>query len=135
MSSEDWRTVMLALIAFIGGPYLMFRLERIKSQGNRTEQKAEAVKSELKVATKDQNEKLDSLANVGDATHSLVNSNMGTQLELNLVTARRLAAVTGDPADAEIARKAEKALADHNSKQAKVDSRAEADLRRAVENV
>lgn len=51
--------------------------------------------------------KLNKLEKVGEATHILVNSNMGVQLKLNALTSQRLAEMTKAPEDilsAEIAK-------------------------------
>jgi len=55
-------------------------------------------------------------------THTLVNSNQGTQLKLHAGTAKRLAILSNDPVDAEIAKQAEAAVADHEKAQGTVDA-------------
>lgn len=61
------------------------------------------------------------IGKVSDATHTLVNSAMGAQLKVAAIAMRRVADLTRDPADTEAASVAEKALADHEAKQARVD--------------
>lgn len=58
---------------------------------------------------------------VADATHTLVNSNMGVALREKSIYARRVADLTRDDADKKLADEADKLLADHNARQAKVD--------------
>lgn len=62
------------------------------------------------------------LAKVADATHTLVNKNMGTQLRLSAAFAKRVANLTNDPQDILIAREAETQSREHESQQAKVDA-------------
>lgn len=66
--------------------------------------------------------KLDAIAETGDKTHILVNSNMGVQLKIAAVALRRLAS-SGNPEDVAAAELAEKLLREHESKQASVDRR------------
>lgn len=69
-------------------------------------------------------EKLDVLIKVGDATHGLVNSAMGTQKRLLAVTARALADKPGATvADKKAATEAERDSASHDEKQAAVDAK------------
>lgn len=70
--------------------------------------------------------KLDRIAETGEKTHTLVNSNMGAQLRLVATTSRRLSQLTNEPVDIEAAELAEKLLKDHDAKQAVVD-RSQAD--------
>jgi hypothetical protein len=65
--------------------------------------------------------KLDDLGKVAAATHTLVNSNMGTQLKLNAIMARRLSDLTKSPVDVEAALEAEKLYAAHMQNQDVVD--------------
>jgi len=71
--------------------------------------------------------KIDEAAKVAKDTHTLVNSNMGVQLQLNASVTKRLADVTKDPIDKEAALSAARLYADHLGKQAIVDSRQSAD--------
>lgn len=66
--------------------------------------------------------KLDSIASTAEKTHTLVNSQMGYQLKMHATVTRRLAAITGDPADKEAAGQAEQLLKEHDEKQATVDA-------------
>lgn len=74
-------------------------------------------------ATRDTAAKLDGLALVADKTHSLVNSNMGTQLRISAVALRRIADLTNEGEDKNIADAAEALLAEHLAKQAQADAR------------
>lgn len=68
------------------------------------------------------NHRLGKIAETGEKTHTLVNSNMGVQLRLHAVTSRRLADVLNTPETEEIAQLAAKMLEEHESKQATVDA-------------
>lgn len=67
--------------------------------------------------------KLNAIAKTGEQVHTLVNSNMGTQLKLNAISLRRLATITSDPVDVDAAMLAEKLLKEHDAKQAAVDAK------------
>lgn len=67
------------------------------------------------------NLRLGKIAKVADQTHTLVNSAMGYQLQLNAVSTRRLAILTNSPVDVQAAALAERALKEHEEKQAVVD--------------
>jgi hypothetical protein len=71
--------------------------------------------------------RLDGLAVSTDKIHVLVNSNMGVQLRISSTALRRIADLTKDPADVRIADEAERLAMDHESKQHKVDVKAEAE--------
>lgn len=93
-------------------------------------QVAEKVKTTMEENTKQQNEKLnavvkttEAIQKVGKTTHALVNSNMGIQLELNAILARRLAKSTRVPADAKIADAAEAKYKEHMSTQTIIDNK------------
>jgi hypothetical protein len=62
------------------------------------------------------------IAKVAESTHTLVNSNMGIQLELNMAVTGRLAAITKDPMDIEAAKLAKDNYLSHQMKQSIVDS-------------
>jgi hypothetical protein len=59
---------------------------------------------------------------VADKTHTLVNSQMGEQLRIRLVSAQALWEVTKKPEHLKLLDDAKTALADHNRKQAEVDA-------------
>lgn len=94
--------------------------------------KADEVKRDLAKATVKTEAKLEVMGKVAAETHVLVNGNMSAQLELNASVTRRLAALTKEPADEEIATKAEKAYRDHEAKQAKVDAQTTPSAERTV---
>ena len=71
--------------------------------------------------------KLDKLAINSDKIHTLVNSNMGVQLRISASALRRVAEYSKDPQDIRIAEEAERLATDHESKQHKVDAKADAD--------
>jgi hypothetical protein len=72
-------------------------------------------------ATKVVEEKTDRNAQVIDNTHTLVNSQMGAQLQLNATATQALANATHDPVHVAAAQVAQAALTDHNARQAVVD--------------
>ncbi len=61
---------------------------------------------------------------IGIDTHTLVNSNMGVQLELTAAVSKRIASMTKDPEDIKASQLADVKLKDHIEKQAAVDERA-----------
>lgn len=65
--------------------------------------------------------KVQTISKSADATHILVNSNMGAQLKLGAELARWKAVKTGQKLDIEAADEAERLWADHEAKQAIVD--------------
>lgn len=67
--------------------------------------------------------KLNKIGKVADATHTLVNSNMGVQLRLTAAVSRRLAALTRNKSDLAAAELADKMLMEHEDKQATVDAK------------
>lgn len=78
--------------------------------------------------TATQNEKLEEIHKVateakktGEDVHTLVNSNMGTQLRISMVALRRVAELTNHPDDKAAAELAEKSYHDHQNKQTIVD--------------
>jgi hypothetical protein len=84
--------------------------------------KVEEVAAVLEQSTIVSDAKLDSLALVSSATHTLVNNNMAIQLKLNAAVTRRLANITKNSSDVEAAELAEKLVAEHEAKQAIVDA-------------
>lgn len=61
------------------------------------------------------------LEKIARDTHTLVNSNNGTQLKIQAATAKRLAAVTGSAVDIAESKQADSALKDHIAAQKVVD--------------
>lgn len=97
-------------------------------EGNRTISQLEVaarqvkqVKESLAASDEQLHSRLDEMAATGQATHVLVNSNMGEQLKLNALLSRRMADLTKIPEDIQAAKCAEAKLQDHESKQAMVD--------------
>lgn len=76
--------------------------------------------------------KLDVITKTGDAVHTLVNSNFGVQLNIAAIALRRVADLTKEPSDIKAANIADKALADHESRQAVVDSEEKTDEKARV---
>jgi hypothetical protein len=69
------------------------------------------------------NKKVDEAQKVNDATHILVNSNMGIQLKIAMGLANRLAKITKTPEDMADAIETKRIYDDHMNKQSIVDSR------------
>jgi hypothetical protein len=69
------------------------------------------------------NKKVDEAKSVNDATHILVNSNMGIQLKIAMGLANRLAKITKSPEDIADAVETKRIYDDHMKKQAVVDAR------------
>ena len=84
---------------------------------------AKKVKTTLAETTAETTKQIAHLTVVGEATHTLVNSNMGAQLRISAVALRSLADITKKPRDVAIADEAERLLADHMAKQAVVDEK------------
>jgi len=66
--------------------------------------------------------KVEAITKTNQQIHTLVNSNMGVQLEISAVFARRIAVMTKDPEDLRAADLAETYLREHQAKQGIVDS-------------
>jgi len=84
--------------------------------------KVSQVASDLEHSTTATDKKLDALAIVAEATHTLVNSNMAVQLKLTAELSRWKADQTNDPEHILAAEHAERLLKEHEHKQALVDS-------------
>ncbi len=113
-----------AFTAWIG--YLMARLnKKADDAAEKVHQVAVAtteVKNTLAQSTDGFNHKLDSIAEIADKTHTLVNSAMGTQLRLHAETAEALASEQPhNKVFAAAAKEAKKLLKEHEAKQRIVD--------------
>jgi Na+-translocating ferredoxin:NAD+ oxidoreductase RnfG subunit len=89
--------------------------------------KAEEVKQALAKSEDSTTQKLNGLAKVAKATHTLVNSNMEIELKDNAELKRWKADRTGLPEDIRAAELAEAKYRDHQTKQAEVDIQATLD--------
>lgn len=106
--------------------YLHFK----ENRKNLIEVKETVAHTTSETATKldDTATKLDDMAKVGDATHTLVNNNMGIQLRLNVVALGRIKELThDDPEDVAAWNEAVRLLRDHEAKQRLVDEVKERD--------
>lgn len=118
--------VVLALagIAVIG--WLAYQVRNLdRNQGSRADVAAadvDDVRRTLRAATSASDIKLSDLADVARATHALVNSSMATQLYINMVVTRRLADLTGEPADVAAAGAASRLYDEHQGRQAVADA-------------
>jgi len=145
LADSDLVQISTAFIALVGTcfsgfmAYLMAKLNVKATQAAEMVQvaavKVAAVKVALDKTTLATDEKLNGLANVAKATHTLVNSNMGAQLLLNATLARRLAILTKDLGDEKAAALAESLYRDHQTKQAAVDASAAATAQINQENL
>jgi hypothetical protein len=66
--------------------------------------------------------KVDAVQALGKETHTLVNSNMGTQLLVTSTLAQRVADLTNNPVDALVAKETRQKYDDHQARQATVDN-------------
>lgn len=108
-----WEKIIAAVVTLLLG-YMAIKAKEASS-------KVDEVKTTLEVATKKADDKTDAMADVLNDVHTLTNSSMGLALESNANLARWKADQTHDPTDETAARKAEKALLEHKSKQKTVD--------------
>lgn len=113
------------IAAIIVGAIVTIQVTQINAKATAAAKEVKEVKQTLSEATTATDTKLEELAVTADATHTLVNSNMGVQLRLNAELSRWKALQTGKPADAEAADLAEKLLREHELKQADVDRQGE----------
>ncbi len=99
------------------------KVAEVATQAKGAAAKVEQVATDLKITANEHAEKLDEMAAVGQATHTLVNSNMAKQMQISAKALRTIAHLTpSDPEAAAAADLAEKLLRDHESKQAVVDA-------------
>jgi hypothetical protein len=84
--------------------------------------KVAEVKETLIDSTQDTGDKLAGLLKIGEATHSLVNSNFGVQLEIGAIALERVAEYSKKPEDMEVAKMARKRFEEHAAKQKAVDA-------------
>ena len=112
--------LMMAVTALIQE---WIRAKREKAAAEKVAAEVAEVKATLVEKDKQTDAKLDSMADVGEKTHTLVNSNMALQLSLNKAVTRRLANMTKDPADEDAAQLAARLYDEHLKKQAIVDAK------------
>jgi hypothetical protein len=94
-------------------------------KANDTADKVAEVKVDLARSSEAQVEKLTKIEETGEKVHTLVNSNMGVQLRLNVALSRQVASLTINPeekmAAIKAAKLAEALLHEHEAKQGIVD--------------
>lgn len=102
----------------------LFTLLKVEVRANETAVKVEEaaakvqeVKTNLETSDAHTNKQLADI-------HTLVNSNMGVQLKISAIALRKVAGFTKDADDEAAASLAERALAEHEGKQALVDKQA-----------
>jgi hypothetical protein len=97
-------------------------VEQVKATAQVAADKVEEVKAALTDTNTQTKDKLDDLAKTANATHTLVNSNFGVILKTASIALHRVAELTGHADDITAASSAQKALDDHESKQATIDA-------------
>jgi hypothetical protein len=112
MNSEDWRIVILAFIAVVPALMAAYWARGADIKSKRSEHKIDAV-----AITANNTQRM------GEAVHTLVNSNMGAQLSISAAALRRIADLTKKKEDEVLATEAQRLLEDHKSRQAIVDSK------------
>jgi hypothetical protein len=80
----------------------------------RVSKRAQAVQDQLEENNRQRNRQLTTI-------HTLVNSGMSEQKRINMLLAKRVAKMTGDPLDLKVAEDAERIYMEHEAKQAVVD--------------
>ena len=130
---------IISLIGVIFTGYMAFKMAQLNASQKQAAVEVQAVAEkakeaaaevkEVKVAlqetTANTDAKLDNIAKVGEAVHTLVNSSMSAQLKISAVALRRIAEMTRHPDDLAAAQLAEKIDREHTVKQATVDAKAE----------
>ncbi len=90
-------------------------------KADQTAVKVAQVAIDLKVSDQNKNDKLDNIADLSVKNHMLLNSGLGKELELSAESAQFKANATGLPEDVAAAALQARKLADHRSRQARVD--------------
>ena len=109
--------ILLALIPILS----LYIANKQNKKLEEAAEKVKEVKSDLKISSDKQDEKMIVLSKVADATHILVNNNMAIQLKLNAELSRWKANETKNKADIQAADRAEQSLKEHEMKQNIVD--------------
>jgi hypothetical protein len=135
LAEINWNTLFNAMVPVILG-YMAYRLQvaemlvkaaaakvetkadEVATKADAVAVKAEEVKTTLATTTAANDAKLTELKATTDATHAAINSGLGVQLRLHAQVSRRLAQLSGLPADQTVAEAAEKAAAEHERQQA-----------------
>jgi hypothetical protein len=97
----------------------MFSLTKLNEASDRVEQ----VKVDLAATSDSTDRRLGKIAETGEKTHTLVNSNMGVQLKLGMELSEFKAVTTGKAEDIQAAKLARSMYEEHVKKQATVDLR------------
>ena len=124
MTADEWYKVLTPIIIAIAAAIQAWSASKNKAAVQVVQAKVDdtATKVDSVVGgAKARDVKLDALSVVTSDVHKLVNSNMGAQLKISAIFARRISDLTSKPQDATIAAEAERLLADHIAKQAIVD--------------
>lgn len=114
---------VIALIGTIFSGVMVYLMARLKTKTEKAAVEVKAVATKLDKKSTVAEEKLNAIAKVADATHKLTNSNMGVQLRISAVQARRISDLTRDKADALAAIEAETLLLEHQTNQDRVDEK------------
>lgn len=94
---------MIAAVGTMFMGYIAYLMARLDKKAAVAAIEVKEVKTTLATTGSATEVKLNEIAQVGVAVHTLVNSNMGAQLKLNAVVSRRLAEITKDKEDIEAA--------------------------------
>jgi len=111
--------IAVALLQLLQGQKAAIKVEEVAS----TQKDAAALVAKVAKTLQTAEGKVDKLALVAEATHTLVNSAMGNQLQISALLARRLSTITGESGDISAAVEAERLYDDHIRKQAVVDAK------------
>lgn len=125
MTDQAITTTIAAFFGFlttITTSVAAYYMLRLKQQQDASVIEVSKVKTTLETTTAVASTKLSAIAVVADATHKLVNSSMSIQLRIASVALRRVADITKDTHDEEIAAEAEAQYAIHEAQQSVVDA-------------
>jgi hypothetical protein len=114
---------LIALLGTMFSGYMAFKMAQLNASQKEAAVEVVKVKETLAASTVAADEKMNSLAKVADATHTLVNSSMSAQLKISAVALRRIAELTKNPEDDAAAKLAEKLDKEHTIKQSVVDAK------------
>ncbi|TMJ00849.1 MAG: hypothetical protein E6G97_18110 [Alphaproteobacteria bacterium] len=102
MSDQAVMGLITAVVSLLGTMFtgiLTYLMARLNARAAVAATAVEQVKKDLSTSQGVVNEKLDKAEKIAEKTHTLVNSNMGVQLEMHALLARRMADKTHEPDD------------------------------------
>jgi len=127
---QIWTAAFAMIVAIFSG-IMTYMMARLTINQNRAAVKVEEVKQTLEAKTTKNEAKLDDLAIMGKATHTLVNSSMSAQLKLVAELSRWKANQTNAPEDTQAADVAERLYREQQAKQARVDAQPGTDAQKS----